>query len=74
VITPGIPVFGLSAGLPLTLHEIVGPLGRVIGLERFGASAPYKVLDEKFGFTPAIVAGRILEYLGEYAGLRKRLL
>jgi transketolase len=74
VITPGIPVFGLTAGLPLSLLEIVGPLGRAIGLERFGASAPYKVLDEKFGFTPAIVAGRICEYLGDYAGLRKRLL
>ena len=39
------------------------PVGEIIGLDHFGASAPYKVLDEKFGFTPEIVANRIVESL-----------
>ena len=34
---------------------IAGFNGAVFGLSRFGASAPYKVLDEKFGFTPEAV-------------------
>ena len=44
-------VLGFTAGLPSTLRAIKGWHGEVYGLERFGASAPYKVLDEKFGFT-----------------------
>ncbi len=51
VLPAGIPQFGLSAGLPQSLRMIKGFNGEVFGLERFGASAPYKVLDEKFGFT-----------------------
>ena len=47
----GVPVFGLTAGLPSTLKGVVGAKGKVYGMTRFGASAPYKVLDEKFGFT-----------------------
>ncbi|HRF69245.1 MAG TPA: transketolase [Muribaculum sp.] len=50
-------VFGLTAGLPSTLRGVVGAHGEVFGLDHFGASAPYKVLDEKFGFTaPAVLA------------------
>jgi transketolase len=50
-------VFGLTAGLPSTLRGVVGRNGEVFGLDHFGASAPYKVLDEKFGFTaPAVLA------------------
>lgn len=52
-------VFGLTAGLPSTLQAIVGPRGTIYGMERFGASAPYKVLDEKFGFTVEAVADRV---------------
>ncbi|MDR2791840.1 MAG: transketolase [Tannerellaceae bacterium] len=44
-------VFGLTAGLPVTLEGLVGKEGKVWGLESFGFSAPYKVLDEKLGFT-----------------------
>ncbi len=55
VIPAGVPQFGLSAGLPQSLRMIAGFNGPVFGLERFGASAPYKVLDEKFGFTPEAV-------------------
>lgn len=51
VIPAGVPVFGLTAGLPSVLQGVVGCKGKVYGLARFGASAPFKVLDEKFGFT-----------------------
>ena len=43
--------FGMTAGLPVTLEGLVGANGKVWGLESFGFSAPYKVLDEKLGYT-----------------------
>lgn len=64
VIPSDMPTFGLTAGLPSTLREVVGANGYVYGLSRFGASAPYKVLDEKFGFTPQAVYEQILKFLG----------
>lgn len=64
VIPADIPVFGLTAGLPSTLAKVVGSNGYFKGLERFGASAPYKVLDEKFGFTPAQIADDIKAFIG----------
>ena len=51
ILPANIPTFGLTAGLPVTLRGLVGPLGKVFGLDHFGHSAPYTVLDEKFGFT-----------------------
>lgn len=51
VIPAGAKVFGLTAGLPVNLEGLVGSNGKVFGLESFGFSAPYKVLDEKLGFT-----------------------
>lgn len=44
-------IFGLTAGLPVNLLGLVGANGKIWGLESFGFSAPYKVLDEKLGFT-----------------------
>ena len=64
-IPAGVQVFGLTAGLPSTLREVVGVGGYVYGLDRFGASAPYKVLDEKFGFTPQAVLERVKAVLGK---------
>lgn len=64
VIPAGVPVFGLTAGLPSTLRAVVGPQGMVYGLDRFGASAPYKVLDEKFGFTPDNITREVLMVIG----------
>lgn len=64
VIPSNIPVFGLTAGLPSTLQELVGAKGKVYGMERFGASAPFKVLDEKFGFTPQNILEQVLHFLG----------
>ena len=51
IIPTGAKVFGLTAGLPVNLQGLVGHNGKVWGLESFGFSAPYKVLDEKLGFT-----------------------
>ena len=51
VIPSHLPVFGLTAGLPSSMYRLVGKNGVVWGLDHFGNSAPYKVLDEKFGFT-----------------------
>jgi transketolase len=56
-------VFGLTAGLPSTLRGVVGANGKVFGLDHFGASAPYKVLDEKFGFTTPAVLAKVKAYL-----------
>ena len=65
VIPNNAPVFGLTAGLPSTLRSVVGPFGEVFGLDHFGASAPYKVLDEKFGFTPQAVLERVRLYMSK---------
>jgi transketolase len=63
VIPVDIPVFGLTAGLPVTLQGLAGCNGIVFGLDHFGYSAPYQVLDEEFGFTPEKVAEAILRSL-----------
>lgn len=55
--------FGLTAGLPVTLQSLVGDQGKVWGLASFGFSAPYKVLDEKLGFTAENVYKQVKEYL-----------
>lgn len=65
VLTPGVPAFGLTAGLPSTLRGVVGSDGEVFGLDHFGASAPYKVLDEKFGFTVDAVLANVKAYLSK---------
>lgn len=63
ILPRGIKKFGLTAGLPVNLEGLVGADGIVYGLESFGFSAPYKVLDEKLGFTPVQVAERIRQFL-----------
>lgn len=67
VIPDNVPVFGLTAGLPVTLQGLVGGKGKVFGLDHFGFSAPYKVLDEKFGFTADNVFYQVLSYLELYS-------
>jgi transketolase len=54
----------IEAASPFGWDKYVGPKGGVIGMNRFGASAPYKVLAEKFGFTPDNVVARAHELLG----------
>lgn len=61
-VLPGnVPVFGLTAGLPVTLQGLAGARGKIFGLAHFGYSAPFKVLDEKFGFTGDNVFEQVLK-------------
>ena len=59
VLPSGAKIFGLTAGLPVNLQGLVGCNGKVYGLESFGFSAPYKVLDEKLGFTAENVYNQV---------------
>jgi transketolase len=63
VIPPDMPVFGLTSGLPITLMRLAGRDGVVYGLDHFGSSAPYPVLEEKFGFTAENVYKEICKVL-----------
>ncbi|MFW6103526.1 MAG: transketolase family protein [Bacteroidota bacterium] len=63
VIPEGIPVFGVTAGLPASLQGLVGQNGEIFGMEHFGHSAPAKVLDEKLGYIPEKIAEKIMNYL-----------
>lgn len=58
-------IFGLTAGLPVTFEGLVGGNGKVFGLESFGFSAPYKVLDEKLGYTPQNIHNEVVKFLNE---------
>jgi transketolase len=66
ILPDNLPVFGLTAGLPVTLAGMVGKKGKVWGLDHFGYSAPAKVLDEKFGFTAQNVVKQVNKLLAEY--------
>ena len=57
------PIFGLTAGLSVTLEGLAGNNGKVFGLNHFGFSAPYPVLDKEFGFTAQNVIAQVLEML-----------
>lgn len=66
VIPMGSRIFGLTAGLPVTLQGFLlgaAPESRIWGLESFGFSAPYKVLDEKLGYTAENVYRQVKEML-----------
>jgi len=60
------PTLGFTAGLSITLRGLVGPFGKVWGLDHFGFSAPFEKLDEEFGFTPQNVVKQALDYLAVY--------
>jgi transketolase len=65
VLPPGVALrLAIEAASPFGWERYVGPQGAIIGIARFGASAPYKVLTEKFGFTPASILQRAHELLG----------
>jgi transketolase len=54
----------IEAAYPFGWERYIGPKGAVIGMTRFGASAPYKVLAEKFGFTADNIVRHAHELLG----------
>ena len=59
VIPAAVKKFGMTAGLPVTLEGLVGTQSKIWGLPSFGFSAPYKVLDEKLGFTAENVYNQV---------------
>ncbi len=65
VLPAGVPKFGLTSGLPVTLAGLVGGDGTVYGLDHFGYSAPASVLDEKFGFSGQNVYNQVKAMLNK---------
>lgn len=63
VLPEGVKRLGLTAGLPVNLEGLVAGNGKVFGLESFGFSAPYKVLDEKLGFNAENVYNQVKEIM-----------
>ena len=66
VVPCGAKVFGMTAGLPVNLQGFLigaAPESRIWGLESFGFSAPYKVLDEKLGYTAENVYEQVKKML-----------
>ena len=65
VIPAGVVRYGMTSGLPVNLLGLVGENGYIHGLDHFGYSAPYKVLDEKFGYNGTTVAAEVKKMLGK---------
>ncbi len=63
IIPAGVPRYGLTSGLPMSLRGLVGEEGVIHGLDHFGYSAPFKVLDEKFGFSGENVYNQVKKIL-----------
>ncbi len=63
VLPPGVPCLAVEAGVTLAWGRYTGAKDRAIGLDRFGASAPFKTLFEQLGFTPERVVARVHELL-----------
>ena len=59
ILLKDVPRYGLTSGLSMTLRGLVGEGGKIHGLDHFGYSAPYKVLDEKFGYNGKAVAEEV---------------
>lgn len=62
VMPAGIPQFGLTSGVPSVLYPVMRGEFDVVGLDRFGASAPAKVLEEKFGYTVDAVYDKVMKF------------
>ena len=63
ILPKGSKIFGMTAGLPVTLEGLVGANGKVFGMQSFGFSAPYKVLDEKLGYTAENVYKQVKTFM-----------
>ena len=59
ILPTGAKIFGLTAGIPANLFTLVGVNGKVWGMDSFGYSAPFKVLDEKLGFNAENVYNQV---------------
>ena len=67
ILPPGVKRFALTAGLPATFMPLMKGCANwdIYGMERFGASAPYKILDEKFGFTVPNILAKVKEFMAK---------
>ncbi len=63
VLPSDMPIYGMTAGMSLTVRDLVGANGYIHGLDHFGYSAPYTVLDKEFGFNGECVYQEVCEYL-----------
>ena len=57
--------YGMTSGLPVTLLGLVGSMENIHGLNHFGHSAPYKVLDKQFGYNGETVYNEVMKLLGK---------
>lgn len=58
-----LPRYGMTSGLSVNLRGLVGEEGFIHGFDHFGYSAPFKVLDEKFGYNGKTVAEEVKSML-----------
>ena len=58
-----LPRYGMTSGLSVNLRGLVGEEGFIHGFDHFGYSAPFKVLDEKFGYNGKTVAEEVKNFL-----------
>ena len=65
VLPQGVLRYGMTSGLPVTLLGLVGSLDHIHGLNHFGYSAPFKVLNEKFGYNGETVYNEVKKLLGK---------
>ena len=65
VLPQGVLRYGMTSGLPVTLLGLVGSLDNIHGLDHFGHSAPFKVLNEKFGYNGETVYNEVKKLLGK---------
>ena len=65
VLPAGVVRYGMTSGLPVTMLGLVGSLDHIHGLDHFGHSAPFKVLDEKFGYNGETVYNEVKKLLGK---------
>ncbi len=65
VLPAGVLRYGMTSGLPVTLLGLVGSLDHIHGLDHFGHSAPFKVLDEKFGYNGETVYNEVKKLLAK---------
>ncbi len=73
ILPSGLPRISIEAGSTQGWHKYLGNHGVAIGIDRFGASAPGKVLLEKFGFTPDNIVKKAKEIHSPHPGQRKQV-
>ena len=65
VLPPGIPRVAIEAAHPMSWYRWIGANGRVIGIERYGASAPYERIYKEFGITTEAVVAAARQVVGD---------